>query len=754
MKRLIGFIAISGMLIAPNLDSCLYVNEEWHNQHPAKVNEHHSPVPEHNIAAPTDEGSAIREIKDTYSQEDHSDRASEGNNQVKTDQPLEEHLEEMVECDDSAMGDDEYPTLPCDKALHYNTRDGFSPGQKLSREDVFGPDGQTGENHYAIKNTSGMIYKTDQLTCNTPFEHPTTGYSSGDPDKSKDHNYVINDAGELSTNTEDKYCFYLLIPGNGQSDGKIARVDEKDSNSLMEIRNGGVPYLRLNDEYKGKLEAESGDFSFVQGRYITPMPKGKMLLPTNGNQMLFNRTTVYRPYMQDVKRREAGGAAELQDLNQMDTTFAPAKEGGEKSEFFEISGIGSRMTGLNHKTSLVTQPSSNTEGQKISDWPDSFVGSPYLAVGPSGDPSKRLNVALHFPNNETEAEYLEKVTDGSFEPNESRDKIPDGRGHELLNLEQRQDMLSDAVKFQLQVANNYIEEDGESTFDPNLLEDSPVINCDEADDQTKVFCAKYQPLRDNLVAVYNQLGIDNGPGASDALEMALLTKELDTTISVGNLEWQVSSARKAIGNFENQNQTLLDDLDYTIDGSDGKEFPPGFGNYINKTIEGISQKTMLIRLQLSWMVDAERLSQKNLIERDEHATFQELVDGVDARTLSVDDLKTAMSNIATTRYQLFEQDNVTQGAFLHYTAQDNKGRQLLTKLGLIQRGTTQPDEQLIKWKPYIPEELFARCGETTTIEDCRSILEGSEVAPVTTDEIYKSRFDPQGAPLPIEFMPN
>ena len=124
MKRLLGFFAISGLLIAPNLDSCLYLHEEWHNENPAKVNDHHSPTPEHNIAAPTEEGSAVREIEDTFSQEDHSDRDGNGNNQVLTDQPLEEHLEEMVDCDDSGTVDEDYPTLPCDKTftLRYQKR--------------------------------------------------------------------------------------------------------------------------------------------------------------------------------------------------------------------------------------------------------------------------------------------------------------------------------------------------------------------------------------------------------------------------------------------------------------------------------------------------------------------------------------------------------------------------------------------------------------------------------------------------------
>ena len=85
-----------------------------------------------------------------------------------------------------------------------------------------------------------------------------------------------------------------MIPGNGHSPGKIARVDENDENKT-DILNGSVPYLPLDEEYKNKLEAGAGDLSFVNGRYLASMPKGKMLLPTNGSNLLFNRTTVYRP---------------------------------------------------------------------------------------------------------------------------------------------------------------------------------------------------------------------------------------------------------------------------------------------------------------------------------------------------------------------------------------------------------------------------------------------------------------------------
>ena len=58
-----------------------------------------------------------------------------------------------------------------------------------------------------------------------------------------------------------------------------------------------------------------------------------------------------------------------------------------------------------------------------------------------------------------------------------------------------------------------------------------------------------------------------------------------------------------------------------------------FGTYINKTDEGIMQKTMLLRLQASWMVDAEKVSQENLINK-EHQVY---ISKVESINLKVDD---------------------------------------------------------------------------------------------------------------------
>ena len=68
--------------------------------------------------------------------------------------------------------------------------------------------------------------------------------------------------------------------------------------------------------------------------------------------------------------------------------------------------------------------------------------------------------------------------------------------------------------------------------------------------------------------VYNQLGIENGEGATEALQ-AKLNGPLNSNIVVGGLNWKVSAARAAIGQFENNNKILLDDLDFNNPGSDG-----------------------------------------------------------------------------------------------------------------------------------------------------------------------------------------
>ena len=95
------------------------------------------------------------------------------------------------------------------------------------------------------------------------------------------------------------------------------------------------------------------------------------------------------------------------------------------------------------------------------------------------------------------------------------------------------------------------------------------------------------------------------------------------------------------------------------------ETQPGFGTYINKTDEGIMQKTMLFENnQASWMVDAEKVSQENLVNK-EHQVYISKVE--EHKSKSDDELKNELRSIVTNRYEPFETNNVTKGAFWHYT---------------------------------------------------------------------------------------
>lgn len=746
MKRFISLIVLGNLCFFSLVHSCEYVHEEWHTQSPADVQNHHSPVPEHNTVAPDQVGSATREVIDTFSQEDHSNVEGDGENQVKTDQPLEEHLEEMVECQDRSEAEDagQSKPLPCNKAQHYNTRGNFQSGQSLSREDVFGDASNKGENHYSIKNTAGMIYKTDQTTCDTAFEHPTTGYSSGESGKEQNHDFVFDANGNMTTNSDNKYCFYLLIPGNGDSEGKLARVDAADENSKIQIKNGNAPYIPLSDTDLAKLKSGTGDLHFVKGRYITPMPEGKMLLPTNSPQMLFNRTTVYRPYFQDIKRKTEGSISSQALLNDLDNTFDPVDESGtEKSTFFAIDGISSQMSGLDHKTSLITKASDERVGNKLSGWHTELVGPQYLAVGPSGDPAKRLNVALHFPNHDSEKEYIESVTNGTFDPNKNRDAISNDRKLVLLNESDRQALLSEAVKFQMKVSGKYITDNNDVPFDPNLLKDeNPVVDCAQAESHVQAYCDKYMPLRENLKTLYAQLGITNVAGADEVFKSQLTERPFDKSKTVGVVNFQITAAREKIGSFQNENAKLLNDLNYNIEGSDANKMDDGFSKYIRKTNEGKDQASRLYKLQASWMHDSEKLSEINLVNKNEYKFFNDNTEGFDEAQLV---------NLATTRYMPLETDNVTRNAFLNYTSHTDEGKKLLTKLGLIQRTTGKPDPSKVAWQSMAPQEPACPVGGGITNE-CLAII-NSDNLQLSTQEMFDNRFDPSASPHTIEIMP-
>ena len=56
---------------------------------------------------------------------------------------------------------------------------------------------------------------------------------------------------------------------------------------------------------------------------------------------------------------------------------------------------------------------------------------------------------------------------------------------------------------------------------------------------------------------------------------------------------------------------------------------------------------------------------------------------------------------------------------------------------------------------FVPDSLIGTCRINTAVEDCEDIIVAEALNVDTADlDLLKNRFDPQAAPLPLEFMPN
>jgi len=734
MKRKLWILAVSGMILGiQSLNSCEYVHEEWHRPFAAHADhEHHSPTPEHNVMVPEEEHSHARQVEDKFSQEDQSTVDGGGIDRVQTNQSLEEHLVDLYTEDSS-------------KNKTYTTRSSFSQ-RKLTKDDVVGP-GMDAHAFYSIKDTSGMVYKTDQTRCDTPFEHPVTNFEkTGDPD----HTIAQTPDGDIEYTSDDNYCFFLLIPGNGNLEGKVARVDVGDNQSKSFVREGIAPYMRLKDEEVDKLQSGASDLYFVKGRYIARMPEGNILLPTNGTNMVFNRTTVYRPYFQDVKRRTTGAPTSQATLSKLDNTFPPVKvsAGEEKPNYFQINGLGVRMNGLNHKSSIITRPGSDRIGSKLSGWGGARQGDPYLALGPANSATKQLNYAMHFPSAEAEEEYMEKVSSGELDANANRDNTAVG-GIKPANSSQIDRYLSDEIQFQLNTKGSYPDADGSDVeFDPNAItDDDNEVSCSEAN--IKPWCDKYKPFHDALAQFYAEQGVAV-PGAENVWRNRLNTEPLTTVQNIYGKDWYITATRKAISDFMAAHTSYIQDLEVRVPGSDAQRQEYNWVLFMTREPTlGKPMDHMLTKMKIAWKSDAQRLAENNLMGEDANftSTMQTVWD-----ISNPDTCEGALRNRINQHYIGWEHDVTIGHAWMYYTSVIDEGMTLLTRLGMVQRTIDYPSSAQYVWKAYMPDSYLTECVPGDVLS-CQDYIKGDEDPTLRPLGDFKERFDPDANPLLVEYTP-
>ena len=712
-------------------ETCDYVKEMWHTPFSAKTQEHHSPTPPHNLMVVDQKATLAAEVQDTFAQEDQSTvDGSGGNDRVYTDRPLEEYLDSMVD-------------NPDPKFQTYTTREGFQR-RPLTREDVFGTQGEKGHGYYSIKLTNGMVFKTDQIQCDTAFEHPVSKFERGG---SEDHTLYVDDGGGYEYSQSDGYCYFLILPSNGRLSSLVSRVHEDDENSRSQIKDGIAPYLRLEAADLAKLSSpESGDFKWVKGRYIAAMPEGKIAIPKNGTNLAHNRATVYRPYFQDVHRQSAGSTASAKLLATLGNTFPATRTnpGEDPPEFFPVNGLDSRAAGVQYEDPLQAREDEARYGSKLSSW-GGLHGGQYLAIGPEDANPKRLNWALHFPSIGAEQEYLNQVGSGGLNVNSNRVDGDSRYGEKALAQGEVNEKLTPGVMFQLGAQGAYqLDDEDHVELDPMKIESNDeTVNCD--DDRIKPWCDKYRTFHQELVALYQGLGIAEIPGADDRFEQILASAPLDRALNVGGKTFFVSTPRITIGEFENRNKAFFDDLDVTIVGSDAERHEYNWILFMTRepTI-GMDMDQRLVKLKAGLATDYERIATRNFGAENgffstKGAQIQGGCSGVETCNES------GFKNLIDTRYLPFEKNRIISGGFLYYTSQNPDGRQLLSRLALLQNWTSHPPNS-ISWRNLLPQQLQS-CSKGA-MNPCYGFLDGSVAPPVKTNDEYKFlRFDPDKEPF-------
>jgi len=738
-KFLLCSLSVSAMLFTNQLAACDYAKERWHDPFAADVQEHHSPDPPNNVVEPYPEAAEEREIEDTFGQEDNStidDEGEEGGvDAEKVDKPFEDRLDELVDSDHN-----KYHT--------YHRRSAFTR-RPLKKKDVM--DGGKAHGFYSIKNTAGQLYKTDQVKCDTSFHHPQTNHEIN----GGDHSIFVNQEGTANVVEDDTYCFFIYNPSNGNLPAQAAPVSAKDINSRKLIAEGSAPYLRVKPEIIEKLQDPSKqDYFFTNGRYIVPMPKGKILLPTAGNNIIYNRTTLYRPYFQDVHRQTSNSTASAALLATLENTFPPVKleSGEEKPEFFKIEGTGVRMSGLKHNSSIITRSSPERQGSKLTGWgrPE---GAIYMAIGPEEADDKRLNYALHFPSNQAEAEYLSRVSSGDLTVNDNREDGDAGKGLKAPTGENLKKTLREEVLFQYLAGGQYPEGETEA-FDPNAItSENQTVFCDDTEvrrgDQTiQHYCGKYEPFYNGLKGLYTDLGVPSDPpvGAEDALTDLLENSPMTSTVVVDGKGFQVSAARVTIGDFENANRSFIDNLDVRVPGGDAANQPYNWTLFMTRerTI-GIPMDILNTHLTAAKKSDYKRQSETNFSggatpENEYFNTkMKAILDTECGGITDVTCIQPKLEALVMNRYAAIEQNDRISGGLKYYTSMDPEGRKLMTRLALFQKLTNQPGGD-IKWKPLLP--LNVPTCTPLDFSACEALLRGTDVPVLDEDAYRQNRHDP------------
>jgi hypothetical protein len=767
-------IGIMLLLQGSAIFSCDALYVTWQMFELTDIRDYHSPSPLYSLMVPTEGQARYREIEDLFLQEDQTEYPDSGGSPTeRTDVPLETYFEEKIAA--GMSGNTMFRTYGDDALSNdWGIRNKQNPmrDRSLQTEDITtDPSGEI-FSFYALKLTAGLIYKTDQSQCETPYQHPATNMEM-DASTPDDHEVFINESGTLNPISDDTYCFFLLIPKSKNLGPFLSRVHELDLDSLEYIKLGFSPYLRIDPTLTDKLQRGNGDLIWAKGRYLLPSPGGKMLLPQNGLNQLFNRVALWRFYHFDRHKLTHGNDVTTRVWNTLNRSLippVPASLSLSPEDMFTVHSAPVVLRGLEVSEELATYYQNAPVGTKSSGW-GSVVGPQYLALPPEGDPRKQFPFAMHFPTGPSERSFVEEALGGSIPINANRNDPKDSGsyGDRALPKAELETEFSDARRFQFYMKTDYEMPVGDIF---NLAAgDESIIECD-ADPLVKGYCDKYGPLVTTLETLFQEIGsaipydasvspIDFRDAQPQDLMYMLRDGAASESITVGQgsqaQSWNVHPALVKI------TAAKADPL-FTELGLDQTPPRPGeFNLFMNRTEIGRKLGSLSLKLETSLAKDDKRYSDAYYSTFDEHLYFTSKVEDTESTCLTqpstpqrANCMFTSMVTIVSDRYEAMElADSTSGGSFRYYTANDPAGKKLMTKLALLQ-DLASGNPSSMRWKHMLPPDVPTTYCDTgklsppigsvadNEIQKCLNFLKEPNTVPVPADEIFASNRYPPG----------
>ena len=716
---------------ASSTHACSALDVTWQNNEYTDMRDYQSPWPLYNLMVPSREQALAREIEDLFLQEDQSTYPDGGTASMRNDMPLEDYFQEKVTQGQS--GNPLYRTYGDDNlSVEWGTRRPHHPAPMQTRslqiEDITTHPDKLIYAFYSIKMTGGLIYKTDQTKCGTAYAHPAS-YLEMDPSHTNNHGIFLDPSGQRNIINDDTYCFFILIPGSKNREPYIAKVNELDEDSRQYIEAGLSPYLRLKNELVPKLQDGKGDLFYAKGRYLLGYPEGKMILPHNGLNLLFNRVVLWRFYHFDRHKLTSGNDVSTRVWNELDRSLVmpvPSSINLNQEDMFSIPSAPITLNGLAIGEDLVTYFQPSATGGKTLGW-GIPVGPQYLAMPTESNPRKEFPFAMHFPEGPSERAFIQGVLDDSLPINENRSDSKDSSsyGQQALAKGDLAKELTDGRRFQLYMKTDY-ELSGGSAFKFSAGDDS-LITCDQSP-EIKEFCDKYKPLIIKMEELFQQIGssipynntepVDFRDPSPQDLMLELrdgAASSLYNFTSPTAISWQVHPALIKI-------QALLDDNLYREFELDQRAMNGNFNKFMNRTETGRKLSALNQKIQESISKDDKRYADEYFTSSlTEHGRFIKKIEDIESACIGKPTTEEVSMCFQTSIYDIKKEIDIyaeyettgaiTAGSFRYYTGIEESGKKLLTKLAMIQfMNGEKPDN--VNWHHILPGDNASKKVET------------------------------------------